>query len=72
MKISSQIYFDTNVWISYLLKDPDDYETAREQVERILSGDEIGLISHLILCEMIDVAKKVLLELEPYRGEDKE
>jgi predicted nucleic acid-binding protein len=67
----NQIYFDTNVWIAYLLQDPDQYAIAKKQIERILSGEEIGLISFLVLCEIIDVAKKVLLEPRSYKGNDK-
>lgn len=39
-------------------------------MERILSGEEIGVLSHLVICEIVDVAKKKLLEKEPFNGMD--
>lgn len=54
--------------MSYLLEEEGTYETSRDQLNRIISGEETGLISYLVLCEIIDVAKKKLLERETFQG----
>lgn len=66
------MYFDANVWVSYFLEEGGTFDISKKQLERILSGDEVGLLSHLVICEIIDVSKKKLLEKEPFKGMDPE
>ena len=61
-----KIYLDSNVWFSFLLKKDDnnskgsiEYEQANIIINKIVSDENlIGLISHLVILEIISIIRK--------------
>jgi hypothetical protein len=61
-----KIYLDSNVWFSFLLKKEDnnskgsiEYEQANIIINKIVSDNNlIGLISHLVILEIISIIRK--------------
>ena len=61
-----KIYLDSNVWFSFLLKKDDniskgsiEYEQANIIINKIVSDNNlIGLISHLVILEIISIIRK--------------
>ena len=61
-----KIYLDSNVWFSFLLKKGDnnskgsiEYEQANIIINKIVSDNNlIGLISHLVILEIISIIRK--------------
>lgn len=63
----SLVYFDSSIWLSYLLQDRH-YLDAEKSLKRIEEGDDIALISSLIMLEIIEVIRKRITENESYVG----
>ncbi len=63
----SLVYFDSSVWLSYLLQDKQHLKAERS-LKRIEQGNDIALISSLILLEIIEVFRKRITENEAYVG----
>ena len=63
----SLIYFDSSVWLSYLLQDRH-YSKADKSLRRIEQGNDTALVSTLVLLEIIEVIRKRIVENEVYTG----
>ena len=63
----SLVYFDSSIWLSYLLQDKQ-YLKAERSLKRIEQGNDIALISSLVLLEIIEVFRKRITENEAYVG----
>lgn len=63
----SLIYFDSSIWLSYLLQDRH-YLDAEKSLKRVEEGDDKALISTLIMLEIIEVIRKRMTENENYIG----
>jgi pentatricopeptide repeat protein len=59
--VSSSVYFDTNVWFSYFVKDKHTEKAIRLFEKAEENGIKIA-VSHLILLELFDVIRKRTIE----------
>lgn len=63
----SLVYFDSSVWLSYLLQDKH-HSKAEKSLKRIEEGNDTALVSTLVLLEIIEVIRKRIPENEVYTG----
>jgi predicted nucleic acid-binding protein len=65
--ISSIIYLDTSVWLSFLRKD-SNYLKSKEIIENASQRDNVIFYSSLILLEIIDVIRRKYPDSFTYEG----
>lgn len=63
--VSSPVYFDTNIWYSYFVKDRHSGK-AKKLFELVEKNKSIVLVSELIILELIDIIKKRIIENSEY------
>lgn len=61
------VYFDSSIWLSYLLGDRHQAKAAK-LMERIDKGGDIALVSTLVMLEILEVIRKRITEAENYVG----
>ena len=68
MSVRTPIYLDSSVWLSYLLKDGNEAKAVKT-LERLDRGNDKGIVSTLVILEILDVMRKRITEKESYQGE---
>lgn len=67
MKIGDHVYFDSSIWISYLLKDRH-YDNAKSLFYAVENDKYTVIVSTLVLLEVIEVMRKRITQKERYKG----
>jgi predicted nucleic acid-binding protein len=67
-----RVYFDSSLWISYILQENLDNRAQRVQqlIDQIKEDDEVILVSHLVLLEVLEVIRKRITQMEQYTSLD--
>lgn len=70
---AKRVYFDSSIWISYFLKEEQNnrVQTVQQLIDQIEEADEVILVSHLVLLEVLEVIRKRITEQEPYTNLDR-
>lgn len=62
------LYFDSCVWISYVLPRDKHHFKAVNQLERIERGEDEVIVSSQVILEFLDVIRKRIVQEENYVG----
>lgn len=67
-----RVYFDSSLWVSYILqeKHKNRAQQVQQLIDQIKKDDEVILVSHLVLLEVLEVIRKRITETEPYTDLD--
>lgn len=63
-----RVYFDSSIWVSHILQEKRNNraQTVQQLLDRIEKDEEVILVSHLVLLEVLEVIRKRITEREPY------
>ncbi len=64
------VYYDTNVWVSYMLGDKDAYYAhCKPLVENVENRKKIAVVSYLVIIEVIHVLRQRITEKSKFVGD---
>lgn len=67
------MYYDTNVWVSYIIgKNDDYYPVCKPLIDDIEIGNKVAVISHMVLLETIHAIRRKIPENIKFEGESKQ
>ncbi|KAF5029865.1 PIN domain-containing protein [Methanoculleus sp. 10] len=63
-----RVYFDSSIWVSHILQEKRNNraQTVQQLLDQIKEDEEVILVSHLVLLEVLEVIRKRVTEKEPY------
>lgn len=63
-----RVYFDSSIWVSHILQEKRNNraQTVQQLLDQIEEDEEVILVSHLVLLEVLEVIRKRITEREPY------
>ena len=66
------VYYDTNIWVSYMLGDRDDYYVyCKPLIDDIETGEKVAIGSYLVIMEAIHVLRQRIVEKREFTGGDR-
>ena len=62
-----RVYFDSSIWVSHILQEKRNNraQTVQQLLDRIEKDEEVILVSHLVLLEVLEVIRKRITERSP-------
>lgn len=69
---TKRVYFDSSIWVSHVLQEKRNNraQTVQQLFDQIEEDEEVILVSHLVLLEVLEVIRKRITESEPYTDLD--
>lgn len=67
------MYYDTGVWVAYMLGDKDDYyPVCKPLIENIETRKKIAIVSYLTIMETIHALRRRIVEKSDFTGDSKD
>jgi len=67
------VYYDTNVWIGYMLGEQDDYfPLCKPLIDNLESGKKVAVVSYAVILEVIDTMRRKIPKRMEFTGGSRE
>lgn len=69
---AKRVYLDSSIWVSHILQEKRNNraQTVQQLFHQIEEDEDVILVSHLVLLEVLEVIRKRITESEPYTDLD--